>query len=134
MSHSGARSTDPSAGRLFDDGTIPPPAAAVDVPDLGVPLAARVRPSVLDDVIGQDELTGSDAPLRRAIEQDSLRSIVLWGPPGTGKTTLARVIAASTRSAFVELSAVTAGVKNVREEIDRARERRRAASPRHRAA
>jgi len=75
-------------------------------------------------MIGQDDLTGAGAPLRRAIEGDTLRSIVLWGPPGTGKTTLARVIAASTSAAFVELSAVTAGVRNVRDEIDRARARR----------
>jgi putative ATPase len=88
------------------------------------PLAARVRPTTLDDVIGQESLTGPDTPLRRALERDTIRSIVFWGPPGTGKTTLARVIAASTSAAFVELSAVAAGVKDVRAQIDQARMRR----------
>ncbi|HSK95242.1 MAG TPA: replication-associated recombination protein A [Euzebyales bacterium] len=90
----------------------------------GAPLAARVRPATLDEVIGQESLTGADTPLRRAVERDTVRSIVFWGPPGTGKTTLARVIAASTSAAFVELSAVTAGVKDVRAQIERARVRR----------
>jgi len=98
-----------------------------DAPTIGVPLAARVRPTALDEVIGQEHLTGADAPLRRAIEADAVHSIVLWGPPGTGKTTLARVIAASTSAAFVELSAVTAGVKDVRAHIEQARLRRETA-------
>jgi putative ATPase len=93
----------------------------------GAPLAARVRPATLDEVIGQESLTGTDTPLRRAIERDTVRSIVFWGPPGTGKTTLARVIAASTSAAFVELSAVTAGVKDVRAQIEQARVRREGA-------
>jgi putative ATPase len=88
------------------------------------PLAARVRPTTLDEVIGQESLTGADSPLRRAVERDTVRSIVFWGPPGTGKTTLARVIATSTSAAFVELSAVTAGVKDVRAQIEQARVRR----------
>jgi putative ATPase len=102
--------------------------AASGAPDApAAPLAARVRPTVLDDVIGQESLTGPDAPLRRALERDTIRSLVFWGPPGTGKTTLARVIAASTSAAFVELSAVTAGVKDVRAQIDQARVRRESA-------
>jgi putative ATPase len=111
-------------GRLFDDSGVTAQPDGPAGPTPGMPLAARVRPTTLDEVIGQDELTGTGTALRRAIEADTLRSIVLWGPPGTGKTTLARVIAASTRAAFVELSAVTAGVKIVRAEIDQARTRR----------
>ncbi|MCP4086778.1 MAG: replication-associated recombination protein A [Actinomycetia bacterium] len=78
------------------------------------PLADRLRPITLDDVVGQEHLLGSGRPLRALIEHDSLTSVVLWGPPGTGKTTLARVIARSSAKAFEQLSAVTAGVKDVR--------------------
>ncbi len=107
-----------------DRGTASGQAGAVRAADAGAPLAARVRPTTLDEVIGQEALTGADAPLRRAVERDTIRSIVFWGPPGTGKTTLARVIAASTSAAFVELSAVTAGVRDVRAQIEQARVRR----------
>ena len=88
------------------------------------PLAARLRPRTIDEVVGQQHLLAPNAPLRAAIDADQLRSIILWGPPGTGKTTLAHVVAASTKSAFVELSAVTAGVKDVRGAIETARARR----------
>ena len=87
------------------------------------PLAARLRPGSIDDVVGQDHLVGPGRPLRRLVEQDRLTSAIFWGPPGTGKTTLALAVAATTRRAFEQLSAVTAGVKDVREVIDRARER-----------
>src|SRR5688500_8793419 len=87
------------------------------------PLAARMRPRTLDEVVGQHHLLGDDAPLRALIESDRLGSIILWGPPGTGKTTLASVIAARTDREFVALSAVTAGVKDVREVIEAARTR-----------
>ena len=87
------------------------------------PLAARMRPTTLDDVVGQDHLVGRDGPLRRLIESDRMSSIILWGPPGTGKTTLAELVASTTRRSFERMSAVTAGVKDIREVIDRARQR-----------
>src|SRR3954466_1556772 len=87
------------------------------------PLAARLRPRNLDEVVGQADLLGSGRPLRALIESDRLSSVVLWGPPGTGKTTIARLIAGETRKAFEPLSAVTAGVKDVREVAERARAR-----------
>ena len=87
------------------------------------PLAARLRPRSLDEVVGQDDLLGSGKPLRTLIEADRLSSAVLWGPPGTGKTTIARLVAGATRKAFEPLSAVSAGVKEVREVAARARSR-----------
>jgi putative ATPase len=85
------------------------------------PLAARLRPATLDDVVGQEHLLGPHGPLRRLIEADRMSSVILWGPPGTGKTTLARVIAGATARSFETLSAVTAGVKDVRAVVDGAR-------------
>ena len=87
------------------------------------PLPERLRPRSLGEVIGQDHLTGSDAPLRTAIERGRIGAIVLWGPPGTGKTTLARALASEMEGEFVPLSAVTSGVKDVRAALDAARER-----------
>ena len=87
------------------------------------PLAARMRPRTVDEIVGQQHLLGESAPLRALIETDRLSSIVLWGPPGTGKTTLATVVASTTDREFVALSAVTAGVKDVREVIEAARQR-----------
>jgi putative ATPase len=87
------------------------------------PLAARLRPRTLDEVVGQRHLLAPGRPLRALIEGDRLRSAIFWGPPGTGKTTLAHLVADSTRKAFEQLSAVTAGVKDVREVIERARTR-----------
>src|SRR6266850_1566541 len=75
------------------------------------PLAARMRPRTLDEVVGQDHLLAPGKPLRALIEADRLSSVILWGPPGTGKTTLAKLIAGATSSAFEPMSAVTAGVK-----------------------
>src|SRR3989442_4632765 len=87
------------------------------------PLAARLRPKTLDDVVGQEHLLGKERPLRTLIEADRLSSVILWGPPGTGKTTLARLIAGVTSKAFEPMSAVSAGVKDVRDVVDRARKR-----------
>jgi putative ATPase len=87
------------------------------------PLAARLRPRSLDDVVGQDHLLAPGAPLRTLIEADRLSSVIFWGPPGTGKTTLSRLVADSTAKAFEQLSAVSASVKDVREVIARAEER-----------
>ena len=87
------------------------------------PLAARLRPRSLDDVVGQQHLLGPGKPLRVLIEADRLSSVILWGPPGTGKTTIARLVAGATEKAFEPLSAVTAGVKDVREVAERARAR-----------
>jgi putative ATPase len=85
------------------------------------PLAVRMRPRTIDEVVGQQHLLGPGAPLRRLIEGDAPLSVVLWGPPGTGKTTLAMLIARSTQRRFRELSAVTAGVKDVRQVVEEAK-------------
>ncbi|MFY0524562.1 replication-associated recombination protein A [Archangium gephyra] len=87
------------------------------------PLAERMRPTRLEEFVGQEHLTGEGRFLRRAIQQDQVPSLILWGPPGTGKTTLAYVIAHFTGSAFESLSAVLSGVKDIRETVARAQER-----------
>src|SRR5512142_2183953 len=89
------------------------------------PLAARMRPRTLDEFVGQEHIVGPGKLLRRAIESDRLfSSIILWGPPGTGKTTLAMIIAQRTKSHFEVISAVTAGVADIRRLIAEAKERR----------
>ncbi|HEY7909769.1 MAG TPA: replication-associated recombination protein A, partial [Thermomicrobiales bacterium] len=93
--------------------------------DSSEPLASRMRPRRLAEYVGQEHLLGPGRLLRRAIEQDSVRSCILWGPPGTGKTTLARIIAAESRSHFSPLSAVSAGVADLRRVVGEAQERRR---------
>ena len=97
----------------------------VGEPRADAPLADRVRPRTLDEILGQEEVLGPGRPLRRAIEQDQLRSLILWGPPGSGKTTLAFVIRRLTRAHFEAMSAVLSGVKEVREVLRAAEERRR---------
>jgi putative ATPase len=120
------------SGNLFEDdpdigGT---PAGNDQVPGAagaiaGTPLAERMRPRTLDDIVGQDEILGPGTPLREAISRDRLQSLILWGPPGTGKTTLARIVAEATRAHFVPFSAVLAGIKEIREVMAAAEMRRR---------
>jgi putative ATPase len=99
---------------LFDDAEERAAASAA-------PLAVRMRPRTLDEVLGQRHLTAKGAPFRRLVDSDAPMSLVLWGPPGTGKTTLAYVVSQVTKRRFTELSAVTAGVKDVRAAVDAAR-------------
>ena len=90
-----------------------------------MPLAERLRPLIFDGFFGQEEIIGPGTILRQAIEQDSIPSIIFWGPPGCGKTTLARVIANLTKSAFIQMSAVSGSVKQVREIIEQAKNRKK---------
>ena len=87
------------------------------------PLADRMRPRTLDEFVGQEQVVGPGTLLRRAIEQDRLSSLILWGPPGSGKTTLARIIATVTKAEFVQVSAVSAGVADLRREVKEASDR-----------
>jgi len=107
------------SGSLFEDDkpSRDAPAAA--------PLAERLRPKTLDDVVGQEHLLGPGKPLRTAIERDQVPSMILWGPPGVGKTTLAQVIARMTKSDFVPFSAVLAGIKEIKEVMTAAERARR---------
>ncbi len=107
---------------LFDDapeiaegGTPPPPA----------PLAERMRPRDLDEIEGQEALLAPGRPLREAIRRDALQSVILWGPPGTGKTTLARLIADATSAHYVAFSAVLSGIKDIKDVMAQAEQRRR---------
>jgi putative ATPase len=107
--------TEPSQrDSLFD-------AAGEEAAATSAPLAVRMRPRTLAEVIGQRHLTGEGTPFRKLADHDAAMSLLLWGPPGTGKTTLAQVVSHVTRRRFTELSAVTAGVKDVRAAIDTAR-------------
>src|SRR5204862_226485 len=86
-----------------------------------VPLAARMRPRTLDEIVGQESILAPGKVLRLSIEGDKISSMILWGPPGSGKTTLAEVIARHTRAHFVRLSAVSAGVADLRKVVEEAR-------------
>src|SRR6266850_6873527 len=99
-----------------------PPGARADA----APLAERMRPESLDELVGQEERIGPGRPLREAIETDQVHSMILWGPPGSGKTTLARIIARLTRSQFVQFSAVLSGIKEIKEVMRVAEQYRRA--------
>ncbi|HEY8232077.1 MAG TPA: replication-associated recombination protein A [Vicinamibacteria bacterium] len=120
-----SRPKDDATGSLFPDGDGGPRAERDPTPRKDSPLAERIRPRTLDEILGQDEVLGPGRPLRRAIEQDELRSLILWGPPGSGKTTLAFVIRRLTRAHFEAMSAVLSGVKELRELLRAAEERRR---------
>ena len=114
---------------LFEDlepAASPSAGGAPKPPTTGTPLAERLRPRTLDQVLGQNRVVGQGAFLRRAIEQDRVPSLVFWGPPGCGKTTLARLIADATSSRFVPFSAVTSGVKEVKSVMADAERLRRA--------
>jgi putative ATPase len=112
------------SGSLFDDDESAPAAAAA--PAVHAPLAERLRPRTLDDVIGQRHLLAPGKPLRAAFESGRLHSMILWGPPGVGKTTLARLVAQAFDAEFIQISAVLGGVKDIREAVQRATATRRA--------
>ena len=109
---------------LFEDAPQPARATELEPPSADAPLAERLRPRTLDEVIGQQHLLGPGHPLRVAFESGRLHSMILWGPPGVGKTTLARLMAGAVDAEFIVLSAVLAGVKDIREAVVRAQEAR----------
>ncbi len=95
------RTRDESSGSLFPEAAPGARSGSDEEPRPDAPLADRVRPRTLEEVLGQDEVLGPGRPLRRAIEQDQLRSLILWGPPGSGKTTLALLLARISKSSFL---------------------------------
>ena len=107
---------------LFDAGA---PPAVESVPAADAPLAERLRPRTLDEVIGQRHLLDPGRPLRAAFQSGRLHSMILWGPPGVGKTTLARLVAGAFEAQFIVLSAVLSGVKDIREAVEQARAARK---------
>lgn len=121
---SGADAVDGAGGGRRDGADLP--GGSGHAADPAVPLAARMRPRSLEDYVGQEHLLGPGRALRELIEKDTIGSVIFWGPPGTGKTTIARIIADRTNAAFVHFSAVTEGIARVREIVAQARERQRA--------
>ena len=118
------------SGQLFSPEADEPPRTRTGVPESDAPLAVRMRPHALDEVVGQEHLVGAEAPLRRAIEEGRPHSMLLHGPPGSGKTTITRLVAAAANAAFEELSAVEVGRPEVRQVLERARHRREATGER----
>ena len=106
------------SGHLFES-------TAPDAPATGAPLAERMRPRTFDELVGQRDLLAPGQPLRGAVERDALQSIILWGPPGTGKTTIARLIATVTRAHFIAFSAVLSGIKDIKAVMTEAQAARR---------
>jgi putative ATPase len=105
------------------------PSAGFTAPTADSPLPVRMRPAAIDELVGQDHLLAPGAPLRQLVAGATPMSVILWGPPGTGKTTIAHLVAAATDRKFVAMSALSAGVKDVRAVIDTARRARRAGGP-----
>lgn len=97
----------------------------MDGRETNAPLASRLRPETLDEYVGQEHLVGKGMLLRQLIERDQVSSMIFWGPPGVGKTTLARIIAKQTRAEFVEFSAVSSGIREIKEVMSRAEQSRR---------
>ncbi|GIF03473.1 replication-associated recombination protein A [Actinoplanes siamensis] len=114
---------------LSPPGPAPVPAAGFGAPAADAPLPVRMRPAGIDELVGQEHLLAPGAPLRQLVTGSSPMSVILWGPPGTGKTTIAHLVAHATDRKFVAMSALTAGVKDVRAVIDTARRERRAGGP-----
>src|SRR5262252_10221788 len=110
------------SGSLFEEDKTPDSQNAVPG---DAPLAERLRPQTLDEVVGQSHLLDPGKPLRTALERDQVPSMILWGPPGVGKTTLAQIIAKMTKSTFVPFSAVLAGIKEIKEIMAGAEKARR---------
>jgi putative ATPase len=108
-------------GSLFDDASFPEPSLKADAP-----LPERLRPASLDEIVGLEDILAPGRFLRNAIENDRIPSMIFWGPPGSGKTTLARIIARTTRARFVTFSATSTGIKEIKTLMEEARRARAA--------
>jgi putative ATPase len=117
------------SGSLFDDDLTGPTATGGPDAAAGAPLAERLRPRTLDEVIGQRQLLAPGKPLRAAFDAGRLHSMILWGPPGVGKTTLARLVAHAFDAEFIQISAVLGGVKDIRDAVERAQAAQRIGRP-----